>query len=88
MHDGQPSLHSQVSIRLRVFFQSGFIFAYRTVERVEAEIAESLNQIEGLVGIFQDKDVRYRPTKPNEQQLRVIMAFPQTILGLTKELFV
>ncbi len=60
----------------------------RIIERVEAEIARSLNQQEGLIGAFQDKDVRYRPTSPDEQQFWVMMTFPQPIMGLTEKLFV
>ncbi len=60
----------------------------RIIERVEAEIARSMNQQEGIVGCFQDKDIRYRPTRPDEQQFRVVMAFSQQIMGLNKELVV
>ena len=60
----------------------------RIIERIEAEIARSLNQQGGLIGAFQDKDVRYRPTRPDEQQFRVVMTFPQSIMGLNEELFV
>ena len=60
----------------------------RIIERVEAEIARSLNQQEGLIGAFQDKDIRFRPTRPNEQQFRVVMTFPKSIMGLREELLV
>jgi hypothetical protein len=60
----------------------------RIIERVEAEIARSLNQHEGLVGAFQDKDVRYRPTRLNEQQFRAVLNFSQPVLGLSEELLV
>ncbi len=60
----------------------------RIIERVEAEIARSITQQEGLSGAFQDKDIRYRPTRPNEQQFRVIMTFPKSIMGLREELVV
>jgi len=60
----------------------------RIIERIEAEIARSINQQEGLIGTFQDKDVRYRPTRPNERQFRAVMTFPKPIMGLREEILV
>jgi hypothetical protein len=60
----------------------------RTIERIESGIARRISQQEGLIGAFQDKDVRYRPTRPNEQPFRVMMTFPQSIMGLTEELLI
>jgi hypothetical protein len=60
----------------------------RVGERIESEIAKSLNQQGGFIGDFQDKDVRYRPTRPGEQQFRVMMTFPKSIMGLREELLV
>lgn len=86
--------HEEFAPKILVFLKSFRIFLApidgdkRIIERIEAEIARSLNQQEGLIGAFQDKDVRYRPTKPNEQQFRVLMTFPQPIMGLTEEFFI
>jgi hypothetical protein len=60
----------------------------RVIERIEAEIAKSLNQQDGLIGDFQDNDVRYRLTRTDEQQFRVEMTFPKSIMGLKEELLV
>jgi len=60
----------------------------RIVERIEAEIARSINQQDGIVGRFQDKDIRYRPTRPDEPQFKVAMTFSQQIMGLNQELIV
>jgi hypothetical protein len=60
----------------------------RVRERLEAEIAKSLNQQGHLISSFQDKDVRYRPTRPTEQQFKVVMTFPKSIMGLSDELLV
>ena len=43
----------------------------RIRERIESEISRSLNQQNGIISDFQDKDIRYRPTRPREQQFKV-----------------
>ena len=60
----------------------------RIMERIESEIASSLNKQKGIVGRFQDKDVRYKPRRQNERQIRVTMAFPKSIMGLKEVLVV
>ena len=60
----------------------------RVRERIESEIAKSLNRQDGFIGDFQDKDIRYRPTRPDEQRFRVVMTFPKSIMGLREELLV
>jgi hypothetical protein len=60
----------------------------RIIERIESEIARSLIQQSGFIGDFQDNDIRYRPTKPNEQKFRAMMTFPKSIMGLSEELLV
>lgn len=88
--DRQAELAPKILMFLKQFrfFLAPIDEEKRVIERVEAEIARSLNQQKGLIGAFQDKDVRYRPTRPDEQQFRVMMIFPQPIMGLTEELFV
>ena len=49
----------------------------RVRERIESEIAKSLNVQDGFVSGFQDKDVRYRPRTVDGQQVRVMMTFPK-----------
>jgi hypothetical protein len=58
------------------------------MERIESGIAKSLNRQSGFIADFQDKDVRYRPTRPDEQQFRVLMTFSKSIMGLREELLV
>jgi hypothetical protein len=60
----------------------------RIIERIESEIARSVGLQSGVVGDFQDKDVRYRPTRPDEQKFKVILTFAQPIMGLNKQLLV
>lgn len=60
----------------------------RIRERIESEIAKSLNQQEGIIADFQDKDIRYRPTRIGEQKFKVVMTFPKPIMGLHEELLV
>ena len=60
----------------------------RILERIESEIARSINEQNGIIGSFQDKDIRYRPRKLNEEQFKVTMSFPKSIMGLSEELFV
>ena len=60
----------------------------RIRERIESEIAGSLNEANGVVRSFQDADIRYKPRRLNEQQIKVIMAFPKSIMGLKEELLV
>jgi hypothetical protein len=60
----------------------------RLRERVESAIAKSLNEKDGLMGDFQDKDVRYRPIRTSEATLKVTFTNPYPIMGLSDELFV
>ena len=59
----------------------------RVRERIEAAVAESLNQQSGIVGSFQDKDVRYNPRKTTEKSFKAVMSFPN-IMGLSKEIII
>ena len=68
-------LQSELSPKIVKFIEQFRIFLApineekRTIERIESEIARSLSVQSGLIGDFQDKDVRYKPTRPNEQKL-------------------
>jgi hypothetical protein len=59
----------------------------RIRERIEYAIARSLNQQPGIIGSFQDQDIRYKPRKTTEESLKVTMTFPN-IMGLSEELIV
>jgi hypothetical protein len=58
----------------------------RLGERVEATIKRILLEQEGKVGEFQDRDIRYRPKRPKEQPLSVILKFSKPIMGLVEEI--
>lgn len=60
----------------------------RLRERIEAAVSESLKGQDGLVGCFQDEDVRYKLRLLGEQPLRVVMVGHEKILGLPPELVV
>lgn len=60
----------------------------RLRERIESEIARSLNVQDGFVGSFQDKDVRYQLRRANEQQIKVAMVFSKPIMGMSEILLV
>ena len=86
--------HAELAPKIVKFIQQFRIFLApidedkRIIERIESEIAKSLNQQDGFIGDFQDKDIRYRPTRPDEQQFRVVMTFPKSIMGLKEDLLV
>lgn len=59
----------------------------RDRERIEHAIAKSLNEQDGIIGNFQDKDIRYKPRKTTEKPFKVAMTFAN-IMGLKEELIV
>ena len=58
----------------------------RIIERVEAAIAKSLYEGEGIIGEFQEPDIRYRPRNAEENPIRVRRTTESSILGLPTEL--
>ena len=60
----------------------------RIRQRVEAAIASKLLEQSGVIGEFQDDDIRYWPRRLDEQEMRVKMKFPKPIMGLPEELVV
>jgi len=58
----------------------------RIRERIEAAIANRLYQQPGVVGKFQDDDIKYRPRRTDEEPFSVRMGSFETILGLCSEL--
>jgi len=57
-------------------------------QRVEAAIAENLYRQLGLIGEFQDGDIRYQPRKAIEEPIKVVMIGNEDILGMAGELLV
>lgn len=86
--DRQPELNPKILLFLKQFriFLAPIDEEKRIIERLEAEIARSINQQEGIVGRFQDNDIRYRPTRTNEEKFRVFFDFTQPIMGLSQQL--
>jgi len=60
----------------------------RTRQRIESAIASKLLGQPGVVGKFQDADIKYLPRRAREQPIYLKMSFPETILGLNDELVV
>jgi len=58
----------------------------RTRQRIEAAIANRLFEQSGLIGKFQDEDIRYRPRRTDEEPISVKMISFESILGLCSEL--
>lgn len=54
----------------------------RTIERIEAEVNKHINEQQGLIGKFQDQDIRYKPTRPGEGRLSVKINCKSKILGI------
>jgi len=58
----------------------------RIRQRIEGAIANRLLEQPGLIGKFQDSDIRYRPRRIDEKPVSVKMAAFEPILGLCSEL--
>ena len=68
------------------FFLAPINVEKRIRQRIEAAIAKKLHQQTGLVGNFQDSDIRYLPRRAGEQPISVIIKFFEPVLGLSSEL--
>ena len=60
----------------------------RSLERIEAGLANYLYAFPGLVGAFQDTGIQYRPRKPNEAPIEVAFNSQVPLLGLPPKLSV
>ena len=60
----------------------------RIRERIEAAISRKLNTQYGVVGNFQDHDIRYMPTRSEEEPIQIRMRFSEPIIGLEEELLI
>jgi len=58
----------------------------RIRQRIEGAIASRLYEQSGLIGEFQDEDIRYRPRRNDEEPISVKMVDFEPILGLCSEL--
>lgn len=86
--------HSEIAPKILRFIELFRVFLApidvnrRIREKIESRIAGSLNESNGIVSSFQDADIRYKPRRLNEQKIKVIMSFPESIMGLKEELLV
>ena len=86
--------HSELAPKILRFIEQFRVFLApieadrRIRERIESEIAGSLNEPNGVVRSFQDADIRYKPRRLHEQKIKVTMVFPKSIMGLKEELLV
>lgn len=58
----------------------------RIRQRIEAAVAHRLYQSPGLIGEFQDQDIRYSPRRSDEKPISIKMSLSEPILGLGDEL--
>jgi len=58
----------------------------RIRQRIEGAIAHRLYQQPGIVGAFQENDIRYSRRRADEEPISVTMKFAEEIIGLCNEL--
>lgn len=58
----------------------------RLRRRIEAALAHHLRKQEGLVGTFQDEDVRYVQRRPDEEPIRVKLTWKKKPIGVPDQL--
>lgn len=82
---------AELAPKIQQFLELFYIFTVsieaekRIVQRIEAAIANHLLKQEGVIGAFQDKDIKYLPKTDTEETMTII--FENTpILGLANEL--
>jgi hypothetical protein len=83
-----PELAPVISAFLRLFqmFLIPFSGEQRVRQRLEAAIADQLNQQPGIVGTFQNYDIRYRHRRGDEEPVRVRVGGHAAVHGLGREL--
>lgn len=60
----------------------------RRRERIEAGIASNLYEKSGIVGRFQDNDIRYKPRRTDEKSFLLKIKGSEIIKGLSEELII
>jgi hypothetical protein len=58
----------------------------RIRERLEAALANHLYEQPGVIGAFQEKNIRYNLRRSNEDPIKVKIACPQVVQGIPTEL--
>lgn len=77
---------SYTFLNLFRFFLAPFDSDDRLRQRLEAAIASKLLEQDGIIGSFQDNDIRYYPRRPKEQPIKIKLKVNELILGLSGEL--
>ena len=75
-------------IKLLRFWLAPLEVENRIRERIEAGIAKYLQSLDGYVGDFQDKEVRYRGRSENEPPILITISSPVKIAGLPETLWI
>ena len=70
------------------FFLAPIDSEKRVRQRIEAAISERLSKQLGLIGEFQDSDIKYSPRRTEEKSILVSIEASEQILGLDNELLV
>jgi len=88
--DRYPALSRQIYEYLAQFrlFLAPIDRDRRTRQRIEAAIATKMLGRPGVIGNFQDDDIRYWPRRSEEQPIYVKMKPSELIMGLNEELVV
>lgn len=68
--------------KLYRFFLASIDGDRRLRQRIEAAIARHLYDQPGLIGQFQDKGIRYKPKRPDEEEILVSIESEVKIMGL------
>jgi hypothetical protein len=71
-----------------LFYVAPLNFAKRLRKRFEAALANYLYAQPGVVGAFQDKNIRYDPRLQDESPVRVSINCPQVVQGIPSELII
>jgi len=77
-----PKLLSQ--IKLYKIYVAPLNCEIRLIERIEAAMANYLRKQDGIIGNFQDPEIRYRRRKESEKTVVVKMEYNSKIIGLPK----
>jgi len=58
----------------------------KIIERIEAAVAQQLYGQTGIVGAFQDNDIRYRPKRNDEEPIIIKMSQTENLLGIRNQI--
>lgn len=58
----------------------------RIIERIEAAIHHRLDEQAGIIGTFQDDDIRYRSKRDDEEPIIIKMSQTESLLGINNQI--